>query len=161
MWGGVRTAPGCTAHTVAPHVEHLDLWNLMAYDFSGTWSQRATHQANLFSTPATDASVDSAIGFYNSQGVAPSKLVLGMPLYARAFANTDGIGQPFQGVPEGGAEPGNFYYNVRLVGAAASSTPNAHPSSAGPPAAWPHGALRLSCAGHLFPQSSQSRSCVV
>lgn len=84
----------------------------MAYDFSGTWSQRTTHQANLFSSQVTDASVDAAVQFYTLQGVSPAKLVLGMPLYARAFAKTDGIGAPFKGVPEGGAEPGNFYYNV-------------------------------------------------
>lgn len=93
-------------------IEHLDMWNLMAYDFSGTWSQRATHQANLFPTQVTDASVDAAIQFYTSHGVSPAKLVLGMPLYARAFAKTDGLGAPFKGVPHGGAEPGNFFYNV-------------------------------------------------
>lgn len=92
--------------------EYLDMWNLMAYDFSGTWSDRATHQANLFPTYNSSASVDAAIQFYTSQGVSPSKLVMGMPLYARAFANTCGLGSPFKGVPEGGAEPGNFFYNV-------------------------------------------------
>jgi chitinase len=91
------------------------MWNLMAYDFSGTWSQRATHQANLFSTEVSETSVDAAVSYYLSQGVAPGKLVMGMPLYARAFAGTNGLGQPFSGVPEGGAEPGNFFYNVSTV----------------------------------------------
>lgn len=84
----------------------------MAYDFAGTWSSRATHQANILPTKQTDASVDQAVSFYLSQGVPSGKLVLGMPLYARAFANTKGLGQSFQGVPDGGVEPGNFNYRV-------------------------------------------------
>jgi chitinase len=87
------------------------MWNLMAYDFSGTWSDRATHQANLYSCKASETSVDAAIQYYISQGVAPGNLVMGMPLYARAFAHAKEIGSSFKGVPEGGAEPGNFFYN--------------------------------------------------
>ncbi|UZJ55292.1 hypothetical protein CBS101457_004612 [Exobasidium rhododendri] len=91
--------------------QYLDMWNLMAYDFSGTWSRCATHQANLFPSQVTETSVDTAVSYYLAQGVAPGKLVMGMPLYARAFAKTGGLGQPFKGVPEGGAEPGNFFYS--------------------------------------------------
>jgi chitinase len=104
----------CVSSVSACLSEYLDMWNLMAYDFSGTWSDRATHQANLFPTQSAFASVDAAIHHYTSNGVSPGKLVMGMPLYARAFAHTDGIGSPFKGVPEGGAEPGNFFYNVSL-----------------------------------------------
>ncbi|MCO5565292.1 hypothetical protein L7F22_018965 [Adiantum nelumboides] len=89
---------------------YLDMWNLMAYDFCGTWSERSSHQANLLPSQSCEASVEQAIQFYTSQGVAPHKLILGMPLYARAFANTKGLGHKFNGVPEGGAEPGNFNY---------------------------------------------------
>lgn len=95
---------------VAEMDRYLDMWNLMAYDFAGTWSERATHQANLLPTSLTESSVDGAVQYYMSQGVAPHKLIIGMPLYARAFANTKGLGHPFKGVPEGGLEPGNFNY---------------------------------------------------
>lgn len=94
--------------------EYLDMWNLMAYDFAGTWSSRATHQTNILPTRQTDASVDQAVQFYLSHGVSPHKLVLGMPLYARAFAKTSGLGHKYRGVPEGGAEPGNFNYRVGI-----------------------------------------------
>jgi GH18 family chitinase len=123
----------------------------MAYDFSGTWSDRATHQANLIATPATAASVDAAIHFYTSQGVSPAKLVLGMPLYARAFAKTDGLGCPFKGVPSGGAEPGNFFYNVsrrESIEKHLSDRTIAGPALAGSPRAF-----RRSGGGHLFTQS--------
>jgi GH18 family chitinase len=42
--------------------------------------------------------VDGSVRFYTGQGVHPSKLVIGMPVYGRAFANTDGIGRPYQGM---------------------------------------------------------------
>lgn len=56
---------------------------------------------------------DEAVSFFVNQGVNPAKIVLGMPLYSRAFANCHGLGSNYQGVPEGGSEPGLFFYKVR------------------------------------------------
>lgn len=55
---------------------------------------------------------DEAVSFFVNQGVNPAKIVLGMPLYSRAFANCHGLGSNYQGVPEGGSEPGLFFYKV-------------------------------------------------
>ena len=88
----------------------LDFWNLMAYDYSGSWDKTTGHQANLFpdthhQPSRTPFSTHEALRFYiKTGGIRPDKLVLGMPLYGRAFAGTDGLGQPFEGVNDGGGQ---------------------------------------------------------
>lgn len=87
---------------------YVDSWNLMAYDYAGAWSTAAGHQANVYfdtaNPAATQYSTDQAVSAYVSGGgIAPSKIIMGLPLYGRAFEDTKGLGQPYDGVGAGDA----------------------------------------------------------
>ncbi|KAG1862561.1 glycoside hydrolase family 18 protein [Suillus subalutaceus] len=87
----------------------LDFWNMMAYDFSGSWDSVANHQANIYGGPI---SASQAIAWYTANGVPRSKMVLGIPLYGRSFMNTSGPGAPFSGIGPGSWEQGVYDYRA-------------------------------------------------
>ena len=62
------------------------------------------HQANVLPSEliltATLFNTDIAFKHYMSQGVPAGKIVVGMPLYGRAFLETAGLGSSFNGVGE-------------------------------------------------------------
>lgn len=81
--------------------QYVDIWNLMAYDYSGNWSNTTADQANLFRSSAqpesTPFDTESIINYYTSQGISLTKIILGMPLYGRYFNGTGGLGRNFSG----------------------------------------------------------------
>ncbi|KAK6518815.1 Endochitinase 1 [Arthrobotrys conoides] len=89
--------------------DQLDFWNLMAYDFSGSWDPVANHQANIYGSPVSGA---EAVYWYINQGVARNKIILGIPLYGRSFMNTQGPGTAFSGVGQGSWEQGVYDFRA-------------------------------------------------
>ncbi|KAL0929572.1 endochitinase [Colletotrichum truncatum] len=113
----------------------IDNFNLMSYDYSGPWSSMTGHQANLHSSPikpnSTPFSTDAVVEDYISKGVLPTKILLGMPVYGRAFQQTGGLGQAYYGAGNGSWEqgvwdakalprPGAMEYHDTAVGASYS-----------------------------------------
>ncbi|KAI2629709.1 glycoside hydrolase family 18 protein [Hypoxylon sp. NC1633] len=93
--------------------KYVDSWHLMAYDYSGSWDTVSGHQSNVFtyaSAAPQQPSTDDAVRHYESQGIHPQKILMGLPLYGRAFEGTSGIGQNYSSVGEGGPQPGVWYY---------------------------------------------------
>ncbi|KAI1345175.1 glycoside hydrolase superfamily [Xylariaceae sp. FL0016] len=94
--------------------KYLDMWHLMAYDYSGSWDTTTAHQANVFADAAnalaTKFSTDNAVSEYESKGISAAKIIVGLPLYGRSFEATAGLGQNYTGVGEGGPQPGVWLY---------------------------------------------------
>ncbi len=72
----------------------VDWFNAMTYDFHGSWTNHAGHNAPLYSpSPAVDncGSVDEGIKYLVDQrALPPEKILLGLAFYGRQF-NTSGL----------------------------------------------------------------------
>ncbi|EJD07907.1 glycoside hydrolase family 18 and carbohydrate-binding module family 5 protein [Fomitiporia mediterranea MF3/22] len=97
---------------VAQMDKALSHWNLMAYDYAGSWLNFTDNQANVYGGARTGVSTDKAISFYLSNGATAGKINMGIPLYGRAFEDTDGIGQSFNGIGPGTTEAGIYSYKA-------------------------------------------------
>ncbi|CZS95424.1 probable chitinase 1 precursor [Rhynchosporium agropyri] len=87
--------------------DYLDLINLMAYDFAGSWSTTAGHHAQLHPGNPGEPSGSAAVDYVISTGFPASKILLGVPVYGRSFLGASAPGHAFNGC---GGEEGTFEY---------------------------------------------------
>ncbi|KAI0055952.1 hypothetical protein BV25DRAFT_1981118 [Artomyces pyxidatus] len=118
------------ANLVVPQMNSaLTFWNLMAYDYAGSWLTWASiraislplptdNQANLYGGARTNVSTDAAVKWFVSQGATTSKINMGIPLYGRAFEDTTGLGAAYNGIGPGTIQAGIYSYSaLPLAGA--------------------------------------------
>ena len=111
---GVEKIPGMNLPELAKYV---DFFNLMSYDFHGTWENSTGHQSALTGDPI-GYDIGTAVNAYLANGVPAGKIVLGNPLYTRAWtgvqASADDYGVADFGYNDvsGGAAPGSFEKGV-------------------------------------------------
>lgn len=93
---------------ISAFIDNINFVNIMGYDYAGPWVKASGYHSNLYngrksSVPAIDLLV--------SLGVPRRKIVLGVPFYGRAFANTDGLNSEWEGTVMGTWEDNIFDYN--------------------------------------------------
>jgi chitinase len=74
-------------HDYAKLSEYVAWFNLMAYDFHGSWTTHAGHNAPLYAPPTdADGSVHQGVQYlHGTRGIPKAKLHLGVPFYGREF----------------------------------------------------------------------------
>ncbi|KAF6760385.1 glycoside hydrolase family 18 protein [Ephemerocybe angulata] len=96
----------------------LDYWNLMAYDYAGSWLTYVDNQANVYGGARTGFSTDVALTYYLNHGASANKINLGIPMYGRAYENTNGLGQSYSGIGPGTIEAGVYSYKALPIAGA-------------------------------------------
>ncbi|KAH6976085.1 glycoside hydrolase superfamily [Ilyonectria sp. MPI-CAGE-AT-0026] len=95
----------CLKHIDLPAVaEELNFLNLMSYDFAGEWTDVSGHHAQLLPPsqnldevyPALRSSAHGGVDYLLAHGFPSRKIALGIPVYARYFAQARGPGHPFE-----------------------------------------------------------------
>ena len=89
----------------------VDFFNVMAYDFHGTWEKTTGHQSAFTGDP-NGYDVQTAINLYLAAGVKPGKIVLGAPLYTRGWSGVADGGDGGYLENTSGAAPGTFEAGV-------------------------------------------------
>ena len=93
---------------LAPSVDHF---NIMAYDFHGTWENTTGHQS-AFTGDSAGYDVKTAVHAYLAAGVNPKQVVLGAPLYTRGWSGVADGGDGGYGETASGKAPGTFEAGV-------------------------------------------------
>jgi chitinase len=94
--------------------ETMDWVNVMTYDYYGSWSTQAGHHSPLFPSSqmpqGEEISAASSIKYLLNRKLLPDRIVLGIPLYGRAF----GVDKPYT-TTAGTAKPSHESYNYKGI----------------------------------------------
>jgi len=109
-WGG--------RHILDEVVDHVDYVQVMAYDFTGPWSEPGPHSSLLDAIGSgSDASSTGLAYWVNYRGWPKDKIVLGVPFYGRDFDVNGGAGVSYADIldqyPDAWKydQVDNIYYN--------------------------------------------------
>ncbi len=100
---------------------NVDFFNMMAYDMHGTWSDKTGHQAPIMDTDSGTKGVASAVDLYLEYSVPASKIVLGAPMYTKAWQGGDAddpasaVNMVSDGEAPGSLSSGSYDYKDLLV----------------------------------------------
>ena len=106
--GGYDKIANFNAAGLAPSV---DFFNVMSYDFHGTWEKTTGHQSAVFGDP-NGYDMATAVSLYLAAGVDPDKIVLGAPMYTRGWSGVADGGDGGYLEPASGGAPGTFETGV-------------------------------------------------
>ena len=83
------TADHLSGYDVGKLSNLLDMFNIMTYDYNGSWSPRSGHNSPLYASNTADNSysIDETLKlFTHDLHIPPSKINLGIPFYGHSFA---------------------------------------------------------------------------
>jgi GH18 family chitinase len=110
QWGGRHFS-----HEVPNYVDQV---NIMAYDFTGPWSEPGPHSSFEMSIGSGANEFSTGLAYWqNFRRWPKEKLLLGLPFYGRDFDNQNGAGITFSEIleidPNAGSknQVNNIYYN--------------------------------------------------
>lgn len=110
-------------YNISKDQEYLDWYNIMTYDYRGSWSKTSGHHSNLFSSFSPESpdgmkeSLDYAVRFFrDTLGVESKKIVIGAAFYGRGWQTKDSLnyglyreGEAAAGIYESGY---NYYADL-------------------------------------------------
>ncbi|KAK3862991.1 hypothetical protein Pcinc_031195 [Petrolisthes cinctipes] len=101
------------AYDIQAFASYLDLVNLMAYDFHGSWERFAHHHEPLYAYSKDKGAylrlnVDYAVRYWIHLGLPPTKLLMGVGTYGRCYTLTSPANTtPYSSAPQPGL-PGPY-----------------------------------------------------
>ncbi|XP_022257642.1 acidic mammalian chitinase-like, partial [Limulus polyphemus] len=93
--------------------KHLDMFNVMTYDFHGDWERQVGHNSPLYplegaSVYDSKLTVDYSASEWVKKGASKEKMCIGIPTYGRTYILKNDSWTDVGAPAVGGGEPGNY-----------------------------------------------------